>query len=195
MDYFTWTYLDRLPKIPQDILGDLDQYKKNPLYTEWQTYWADQPWQEKYIDEKDWDPREYYNFKVHGKLLTWLKYNITDMAKNYGLVYYGVMEGTGGRRPHIDQSRNFLLLYIIDPGGDQVTTTFYHAEGFPVMPGNLKEKWLEHKLNKIDNPVWETGRWVLMNPKIIHAVDNMTRMRISMQLCLMENPFVTGQCK
>lgn len=81
--------------------------------------------------------------------------------------------------PHIDTKRKYVLFYPIALGGDNVQTVFYKEPGHTIDrshslgPSGVGYYVRDYKdLEAIDQINMQIGVWYLMNPKVIHSVEN-----------------------
>jgi hypothetical protein len=103
-----------------------------------------------------------------------------------------VTDGPGPYQgPHCDPLRDYGLLYITDPGGISVTTSFWHKEGSElVYPRDPRETYpfirldYGNDLKLVTQVVLEPNQWYLLNTRVIHSVENATSRRISLQCSL-----------
>jgi hypothetical protein len=83
---------------------------------------------------------------------------------------------------HSDATRNYALLYTIDPGDGYLQ--FWKD---PVQDLELDRGYLVHdydnliKLDRVETPI---DTWYLVNGQIIHSVEGLTRTRITLQINL-----------
>ena len=112
----------------------------------------------------------------------WVKDNITDRFKDVGVC--ATEEGMNFSGPHVDQTRNYSLLYIISPGSTHATTSFWSTTK-PI------EKYYNEyaDLTLIDQVTIPKDTWCIINSKCIHSVENINQGRISIQVSLLENPW------
>jgi len=88
---------------------------------------------------------------------------------------------------HVDIRRQFGLNYIIDPGGDNVITSWYQEKGLPIKRVKLKGGSQAEEgsvvqydnLKVLESTKFEANKWYLLATDILHDVDNITRDRVS----------------
>ena len=199
-DNLTYCYLDFLPNVPANLLENFEQYKENKHLINIPEF--------KSIDAesgKEFTYASYERFDIRGKLLTWLQYNIIRNPIDFGASFNGIKDHKHDHGLHIDYSRRYTLNYVIEPGGDNVITQFNQEEGMPlerlditattipppVLTSALVTKKQAQKIKVIDSVKIDTGRWILLNTKVIHEVVNIQDTRISIQISLgAENKFI-----
>lgn len=131
-------------------------------------------------------------FRVNDEFESWIKQNIHPAVTDAGITFSGGNSSYHGA--HTDQSRDYLLHYGIDTGGDNVATVFYQQKGHPIV---RKKRWPfdnvvvddYSELIEIDRVTIPVRRWCLMNADIIHAVENITRTRMSYHIGFNDNIF------
>jgi len=94
----------------------------------------------------------------------------------------------GNFDPHVDgpskrgPPRNYNLMYIIDPGGDPVTTSFYKTTDY-LLSQVTKDYQLPKQLcEKIATFEFKADEWILMNNQCFHSVDGVSRTRIGLSI-------------
>ena len=172
-------YLDHLPAIPDELLVDF--YNPDDIEFEQgiETY------------------RKSGIFRRHSlksPLDKWLRENIVAATAPKSSHFTGLQEmtahnGVGEILPHTD-FRKWSLNYILECGGDKVSTEFYK------MPG--KDLFLGPNV-RLDDPapyapvykvVIQPHRWHIINANVLHAVRHIESARRAVSLGLMEfDPF------
>ena len=117
-------------------------------------------------------------YSLEEEFLTWVKDYIHPWPDETGLNSLWPYDcPTMG--PHIDTKRKYLLSYYIELGGSNVRTVWYKEKGQTVdrthsLGPSGVGYWVENykDLEEIDSVNMQTGIWYLMNPKIIHSVEN-----------------------
>jgi hypothetical protein len=118
------------------------------------------------------------------ELTIWARENISlDLRLNIQTIHGGDLG------PHTDgkDSRGFHrfcnLMYILDTGSDDpVYTNFYHTPYEYINKGNK----VPENLKIIDTVIYEKNQWLLMNSRIIHSVNGLTRTRIALSFSIFE---------
>jgi hypothetical protein len=180
---FTYKYLDHLPKVPNHLLEDFDSAKTdNDLVMEIMNLT---------LETKDTSIKmvNYRRFHAEGELLDWLRSNIVDEALDISLSFHNITDDVETQYPHIDRTRYYTLMYFTDLGGNDVVTSFYQEQGGPLVRPEIRLPSPEialiyDKLELVDSVKFEKNRWVILNSKIIHGIENMQRCRKSIQVSL-----------
>lgn len=85
--------------------------------------------------------------------------------------------------PHTD-TRQYNLYYLVNRGGDDVTTNYWIEKNKPVARESLITIGNYDDLNLLDAVQFPLNTWVLMNSRIIHSVENIAGDRKSIQVSL-----------
>lgn len=122
---------------------------------------------------------------VSDQLADWVKTHIVYEYKNIGMSR-NLPPCLG---PHMDRTRFYTLQYMIDTGGDAVDTVFYEAasEQLDFDKNHLYMNDYRH-LREISRFRARAGDWHLINGRTIHSVENISGMRVSLQIGLMRDP-------
>jgi hypothetical protein len=187
-----YKYLDHLPSPPPTLVGCLTRFYKNTTFIHRSENVID-PNKIKYNVNVDLssglNPKEFYNFAVDGELLTWLKINIIPDANTYAVGLYGPVDSVNNNRPiHIDWSRDYVMMYLTEPGGESVETTWYKSNNRPlVLNKDCKDIFHLEELTELTRVCFEPNRWVVFNTKIIHQVTGLTGLRQCIQMGFNQN--------
>ena len=115
--------------------------------------------------------------------LTWAKEHVTPMAKDirststkYGLERCGA---------HIDRTRDYTLIYLLETGGDDHQTVFYkeqhHDDLFRPREYHVDDY---DKLQVLKVIKQTPHRWNLVQARILHSIENIKLGRYSIQISL-----------
>jgi hypothetical protein len=86
--------------------------------------------------------------------------------------------------PHADAGRTWALYYMVETGGDHVTTSWWKHPDHPLV---LKENlypivaWNYPELDLICSAQFQKYNWYLFNSRVLHSVENINHRRISLQ--------------
>jgi hypothetical protein len=99
--------------------------------------------------------------------------------------------------PHVDISRDYTIMYILDTGGNQVETSWYQQHGYPLIRPDLKSVFDSDRITKnfdtlkeIDRVCFPAQQWVCINSAILHAVENVDSTRVAIQISRNTPPLV-----
>lgn len=127
-----------------------------------------------------------HTFVLNVECLNWAKENITTFAQDIRYTETSKGQHSG---PHIDQTRNYTLIYLLDPGGDCHETVFYFERDQHALirdPGYHVDRY--DSLNKIGSYKLPINQWTLLNARILHGVENIPNGRKSIQIKLIDFP-------
>jgi hypothetical protein len=119
------------------------------------------------------------------KFHKWCRASLHPECYHCGVVYNQGTDPFHG--PHSDMGRKYALYYLLEPGGENATTSWWQRPGFPAdldedtygkMTGNYDE------LNLIDQLKIPARTWLLFNARIMHSVENVVQERMSLQCSL-----------
>lgn len=177
-----------LPAPPQWLLDTIDRSKR-PNYSAFNPD-ADQGHMG--INEvSDWKGQHYQWIKpMHSnrnarhlfeqRATEWLLENI---SANFNTDNSGWMFFDEEQLPHTDLTREWTILYNVDSGGDEVELSFWQESGHPVHRTTGHQTWDSTDglilLESIKGPF---NCWYLMHTVCIHAVTNMSDVRLNLQL-------------
>lgn len=120
----------------------------------------------------------------------WTRTNICDNFMDTGI---SVSEGTGDTSGmHVDGTREYLYLYLIEQSNPDQTTCWWQENGHPIERINDKSMHLYDWNNviKLDETQIPLNRWVAIHASILHSIHNIQGSRISLQVSLYDDPFL-----
>lgn len=126
----------------------------------------------------------YSRWSAKPDLVDWLKEHISDSVQ-----LAGVQVISSDVPLHCDK-RKWALNYLIELGGDNVTTGFYKLPGKDVIqpPGSRYAFARDEEELCITN--FRVGEWHLLNTNVLHKVTGITGKRVAITIGLnSENPF------
>jgi hypothetical protein len=87
---------------------------------------------------------------------------------------------------HVDRSRDYVLIYVVETGGPDVRTKFYKYRDRPLeLPREMAFQTLTTEgADLVDEVVLPVGRWAFLNGKTAHQVTNLESERVSIHLSL-----------
>ena len=190
---WTYKYLNDLPKIPRELFNYVQLHNVRNSIT----------------DRKDmlgyWDGKweltaDYKRDAVNKELQDWVDTNV--IKDGYGVLDVGISYMNYNNyqnvklHPHIDRVRHYTLMYMYDLGGENVITNFWHESGQPLLradcvftPTDFAN--MNPNLELVDSFQAEAEHWILINAKVIHSIENLTRCRYGVQVSLDRHNFIT----
>jgi hypothetical protein len=84
--------------------------------------------------------------------------------------------------PHSDASRDWSLLYLLNLGGDNVETIFWQEQNQPLRRPNATFPQAYDTLIELERAKFPMRTWVLLDSLVVHSIENMTNLRIAIQV-------------
>lgn len=125
-------------------------------------------------------------YSLDDEMRNWVHANITDKSVvNIRIAKADTgKDGKDTNGAHCDLSRNYSLIYLLDGGGPNHSTVFYHERGKPLMRNN-GDRCNDHSLLDIVGVLQIPLRtWTVIQTRILHGVRNIPSPRISIQVGL-----------
>lgn len=85
--------------------------------------------------------------------------------------------------------REFNLMYVIEPGGDCVTTSFYKTDSELLKLAGPNLVLPEQHREKIATYEFKPRQWVIMNNQCFHSVNGITGLRVGLSISLYRKDF------
>lgn len=86
--------------------------------------------------------------------------------------------------PHTDRERDFVLIYLIDPGGPEVKTNFWRIKGESLHQPRKSFVDDYNRLELVESAHFPTRSWVALNSRILHSVENIVHARTAFQVSM-----------
>lgn len=172
-------FLDHLPPVPEELLTydfDLDDYffgnSVNRICVK---------------NGNEFIAGKHRRQDINQELRYWLKQNIIS---NWHSVGYG-RDISPCNGPHVDRSARYKLLYLIDPGGDQVETVFWEPMSNECSFTTDTMFFNNYDdLERVDTFVLKPKQWIILYGNYhIHSVENIQGTRVTLQLGLQKDPY------
>lgn len=91
--------------------------------------------------------------------------------------------------PHIDITRGYTLLYLLDHGGEDHETCFYREQDSTEMFRPLGYCVDDYsKLEIVAKAKLQVNRWSVINASVLHSIENIPNGRLSIQLSFNKLP-------
>jgi hypothetical protein len=125
------------------------------------------------------------------EFIDWIKKNIVDSWTECGLSITYANNASSVHGAHTDHTRDYVLLYVLDSGGDDVSVTWYQEHGYPLYRSEHLGRGIcdYSTLDLIERIRVPEHTWAVYNVKILHGVENITQNRITLQLGLTDQDF------
>ena len=148
-----------------------------------------------YLDGQLIEPPGYFMYSVNYQpLVDWLLEFIPAYNQQNSLWLIITKHANQGRMiVHTDISRKFVVNYIIDPGGDQVSTNWWREIGHSLIRGKKdpgQQTDTGHvkydNLELLESVVCEKNNWYMTQTNVLHDVSNINSPRIFLSFSIDE---------
>jgi len=169
-------YLDFLPPIPSELISELEITNSDHYIRQHDKKRKNIPAHMASVFER---------LNINNTMLDWLRDNISSSFNFAGLQQMTWPdEATPGKRlviPHTDKERDWAVNYLFEPGGPNVTTTFYQQPNFPLV--REYDIFLSPNIVTVHEQfIIEPYRWHLMKSNVLHGVENVETLRQAITL-------------
>lgn len=110
---------------------------------------------------------------------SWIESNITP---EFQFSNSGVMFFDESQLPHTDVTRDFVLLYNLQPGGTDSTLCFWKEKNQPLIRERMTTSERGLHLELVDSIKGPFNCWYIMNTRIIHSVEYVQGLRLNLQI-------------
>lgn len=90
--------------------------------------------------------------------------------------------------PHFDKLRKVAINYVLETGGDDVTTDLYDVTRDPEGDLSIGKNWRYHEVSLASSHVIRQQKWHVLDVQRAHAVHNIRTTRILFGVVLATNP-------
>lgn len=90
---------------------------------------------------------------------------------------------------HTDRTRKYSLLYVLQPGGNQVVTRWYQEPGHEILRSNNVFIYDHRPLQLLTELEIPVRTWVFFNAHVIHNVEGIQSQRIGINISLDQDWF------
>jgi len=196
--YFHKTF--NFPQIPEDLIKQC-LLVKSPEFTFGREHKID-PQTNSYIlsDGSVQGPMFYELYELPTDVRTWIHNNIKPFHSCSVPIGVQVISGTDNYNvcaipPHIDRVRGSRILhYFMNSGGDDVNTVWYQEPGYKLERTNDDLLWYFANdfndfrvLDEVYRTKFPTRAWTLMRSNVPHGVINITGVRISISMAILDD--------
>ena len=120
---------------------------------------------------------------INTKAENWLKDSIHANAKYYQLIKN--IDLGKSFWPHVDRTRKFTLIYLLQTGGDPQTVFYRTKDNSEIYPA---QTWSNYEnLVEVDRIRIPIKTWTLLRADVPHSVEDMSGHRISVQMSFDED--------
>jgi len=178
---FCYKFLD-LPKVPEELVRIAYSNINEKIII-------------KNNQNKDWETKSQLKFTVNGvekqnvafiqydldnAVLEWMKPNI--ISEGYTDIRISRSTSGDGKLPHTDNTRDYVLIYMLEPGGKRPETVFYREKGYDLIRERSVKISNYDVVEEVDRVYIPPHHWCILNTRIIHSVENIESHRVSFQL-------------
>ena len=117
------------------------------------------------------------------ELTNWINENITS---NYTESSISITDSniSNLHAPHVDHSRRYLLIYVLQSGGPDVVNQWYKEKTQPLK--RFGQPWLAFndydQLEVVGSLKIPENTWAILDSQIIHSVENLINNRVTIQI-------------
>lgn len=187
----TYKLLSNLPRIPNHHVDNLKKLYQNPDRTTYTVSPVGYTGRTLYINGQIITSTQSNRYLPDAEFLQWAQTHIVDTWTECGLSVTQVHVESAVHGAHTDSTRAYILLYLLDSGGDNATVSWYQEQGYPAFrPNDPGHTVCDYStIDLIDQVCPPTHTWALYNVRILHGVENLFRDRVSIQIGLTEKDF------
>ena len=192
---YTYAYLD-LPSPPQSIIDAawrIAEKNKNTKATEMNN-WLNRPGYAEYEYRnftlktgEEVKTLRSHRFSINEEFNEWVRTHFKCDPTTCGIAVYD--SHSSFFAPHVDISRDYVMSYLLDQGGDNVETIWYQQHGHPIVRPDLKSVFDPAVITKnfdtleeIDRVNLPKNKWVSLNASILHGIENIESTRVAIHI-------------
>lgn len=128
-------------------------------------------------------------YRISEEFESWCRENISDQWSDAGVSISYNHHRSSVNVIHTDRTRDFNLLYILEPGGKKPLTKFYQEKNQPVIrPGGTYVEDFR-LVEELHSEYLVPGVWYLLDGRILHNVQDLESMRVFLSLGFFTEPF------
>lgn len=119
----------------------------------------------------------------------WVRDNICDDITDTGVSYADGDVNRPTSAAHTDGSRDFSLIWSVDPGGPEAELAIWRHRDHPILWDRHVAFTSTRDLINLAVLRGNPGCWYLVNAKILHSTENLVRNRVGLQVSLDHDPW------
>lgn len=119
-------------------------------------------------------------YQADAAITQWVEENINLDITAVGLRYQFGSASTPSHGVHSDATRDYALIYMVDNADGEVV--FWERDHQPLVTNDIQIITDYSTITKIESVVIPSSTWYLINGRILHSIENMTRTRVSLQV-------------
>jgi len=191
---FIYKILENLPPVPikiDQVVKHLQDTKLDQTADNYTSKYHDIKARELLVNGKTFETAKSVRFELGALWENWVKTHIHSEYLETGVNFTTKGQYHGA---HLDSGRNYILIYLIESGGNKVDTVFYQENGYPIERPRTKEYDPCHvhdysNLTEIYRVEVPLRKWILLNTRILHGVEGIESTRIAYQIGFDKNIF------
>jgi hypothetical protein len=136
-----------------------------------------------YKDGKMYNNAFNHSVYLNDDCLAWARQNVTRAAKDIRIA--ATKTGLERSGAHIDRTRNYTLMFLLEPGGPDHETVFYKERGVEeiVRPNTYHVDHYD-QLEVLRKFKLKINAWNLVQARVLHSIENISQGRSSIQISL-----------
>lgn len=147
------------------------------------------------VDGKLKKSTAFFQYDVSRELQKWVFDNVVDLGianVKSAKTYQDDKDTRDFRGAHSDATRNYVIIWLLESGGKDHRTVFYREKNQPLIRENTYNCMDHSLLEEIGSLQVPIRKWTLLNSRILHAVLNIPKPRIALQVGLVSVNGVKG---
>lgn len=185
-DLWTFQLLPQLPFVPDYLLKTID-FDQRPQEDDFEKR------KQEFLKIKkksDWNEQAYecirpmtsnnnVRYQFNDEFIDWIKKNICQdfQYKNSGIMFFDEIQ-----LPHTDLTRDYVLLYNIQTGGEDARLCFWQESGEDLIRPRMTTVDRSARLKLVSEVAGPSNCWYLMNTSVLHSVENTNSVRVNLQI-------------
>jgi hypothetical protein len=184
---YEWCYqFVDLPQIPQEFINQsLQAITANHLNEE-RWWWPQTASEVDSVDNKLKQNVSFLQYKLPNNVIEWFNENVIISGCN--AIHISKTTDGDHKGAHTDKTRDYVLMYLIELGGEKPYTVWYQEKNQPVIREKKARVHDYNLLTEIERVHIPQYKWCILNSRIIHGVDSLTYNRVGFQIGLTD-PF------
>ena len=181
----SWLYkkLHNAPQVPPEYVREAyDSFAQTIIKNNQNKHW-DTKSKETYSDGiSELHNVAFVQYDLPQHIIDWFTNNI--VVSGYTDIRISRSTIGDGKLAHTDNTRDYVLIYMIESGGERPETIFYREHDKPIERERGVRIYDYNTISELDRVYIEPHSWVALNTKVLHGVSGLSSHRISFQLGL-----------
>lgn len=180
---FCYKFFDWLPEVPYELVKESYASFENQIIKNNQNKHWDTKSQEIFNDgHKDLQNVAFVQYDLPEYIINWFKDNIVESGYTDIRISRSTMGD--GKLAHTDNTRDYVLIYMLESGGERPETIFYRQKKHPLLRERGVRVYDYNTVDIIDKIYIPPEQWIMLNTRILHGVIGLSNHRISYQIGL-----------